>query len=159
VPLLLWRSDPQRVVVAIDRSPTGDEEQENLFNNPVDEPSDLNSLVVLERRQDMSERLIFADRAFFITMIWVLFLVSLPIVQIGVSFWGKGLTDPQFITVVTTTTAGVFGFWLLVGRYLYQKGGSSEPNGYSTTRKVPSSELTVKFSPVDASPEEPSKPV
>lgn len=39
---------------------------------------------------------------------------------------GEGLDDPQFITVVTTTTASVFGFWFLVGRYLFPSNGKNK---------------------------------
>lgn len=107
-------------IIVLDRTPTGEEEEEYLFGNPVENPADLNAkLDHAERVQDMGERKKFADRAFAITVLWVLFLIALPIVQMVFSFWGKGLTDAQFVTVVTTTTAAVFGFWMLVGRYLF----------------------------------------
>lgn len=107
-------------IIVLDRTPTGREEEEYLFDNPVEEPSDLNAkLDQAERVQDMGERKKFADRAFAITVLWVLFLIALPFVQMLFSIWGVGLTDSQFVTVVTTTTAAVFGFWLLVGRYLF----------------------------------------
>lgn len=116
--LRIWRSN-KKLTLLLDDSPTGREEEENLFANPINKPTDLNSLILHERTQDMGERIFFADRAFFLTFIWVIFLVVLPFVQMIFSIWGKGLSDSQFITVVTTTTTSVFGFWYLVGRYLF----------------------------------------
>lgn len=93
-----------------------------LFDNPVEEQVDLNAkLDHDERVQDMAERKKFADRAFAITVLWVVFLIALPFIQMFFSIFGVGLSDAQFVTVVTTTTAAVFGFWLLVGRYLFPK--------------------------------------
>lgn len=107
-------------LIVLDRTPTGTEEEEFLFENPVDEPVDLNAkLDHAERLQDMGERRKFSDRAFAITVIWVAFLIVLPFVQMIFSAFGSGLSDAQFVTVITTTTAAVFGFWLLVGRYLF----------------------------------------
>ena len=110
----------QGQLVVLDRTPTGDEEEAYLFDNPVEEQIDLNDkLDHAERIQDMAERKKFASRAFAVTVVWVLFLIALPFVQMFFSIWGIGLTDAQFVTVVTTTTTAVFGFWLLVGRYLF----------------------------------------
>jgi hypothetical protein len=122
--LHLWRSELRSVVI-LDESPTGEEEEENLFNHPISKPTDLNQVIFHERIQDMGERKIFADRAFLITLVWVGFLILLPLGQVGISFWGKGLDDAQFITVVTTTTGSVFGFWYLVGRYLFPGNGKN----------------------------------
>jgi hypothetical protein len=117
--LKLWREDETNKVV-LENTPTGAEEEENLFANPVADPRELNHQILAERKQDMSERVIYADRAFYVTLIWVIFLVALTALQMVFSFWDAGLSDAQFVTVVTTTTASVFGFWLLVGRYLHR---------------------------------------
>lgn len=107
-------------LLVLDRTPTGQEEEEFLFDNPVDDPADLNArLEHAERLQDMGERRKFSDRAFAVTVVWVLFLITLPVLQMFFSIWGVGLTDAQFVTVITTTTSAVFGFWYLVGRYLF----------------------------------------
>lgn len=107
-------------LISLDRTPTGQEEEEYLFDDPVDDPTDLNSLLdSAERIQDMGERKKYANRAFAITVLWVGFLIVLPLLQMIFSIFGTGLTDAQFVTVITTTTAAVFGFWLLVGRYLF----------------------------------------
>lgn len=118
--LTLWRPRVRKDKLLLDFSPTGEEEEANLFDRGVNDPSDLNEVILKERVQDMSERIFYADRAFLVTLVWVVFLVALTFTQTAVSFWDKGLSDAQFITVVTTTTASVFGFWLLVGKYLHR---------------------------------------
>ena len=127
--LKLWRNDNTDVVV-LDTTPTGEEEDQNLFNNPVSSPTDLNAQILNERRQDMSERLIFADRAFLVTLLWMGFLAALTLIQIIVSFWDSGLSDVQFGAVVTTTSASVFGYWYLVGKYLHR---GAQPDNSPTT--------------------------
>ncbi len=63
--------------------------------------------------------------------LWVTFLISVTIFQMLLRIFGTGLHDGEFIAVVTTTTASVFGFWWLVGRYLFpappEKNNDSEP--------------------------------
>lgn len=120
--LQIWRSK-KKAEVLLDETPSGEEEEIHLFNNPIDRPTDLNEVILRERLQDMGERIIFADRAFLLAFLWVVFLIALPILQMFFSIWGKGLTDIQFSTVITTTTASVFGFWYLVGRYLFPNSG------------------------------------
>lgn len=118
--LTLWRERVKKDKLLLDFSPTGEEEEANLFNEGVVDPSDLNEVILKERMQDMSERIYYADRAFLVTLIWVFFLVGLTFAQMLASIWNHGLSDAQFVTVVTTTTASVFGFWLLVGNYLHR---------------------------------------
>jgi hypothetical protein len=125
VHLRIWRSK-KKPELLLDLTPTGQEEEENLFDTPVNQPTDLNEQILRERVQDMGERIIFADRAFLLALIWVVFLVILPVLQLIFSIWGKGLSDVQFSTVITTTTASVFGFWYLVGRYLFPNNGTSK---------------------------------
>jgi hypothetical protein len=119
VRLHLWR--PKKPRLLLDLSPTGEQEERNLFDNPVENPIDLNTVLIRERLQDMGERVLYADRAFVITIVWVAFLIAFPFVQmIGVRE-NFALSDAAFITVTTTTTASIFGFWLLVGQYLYYR--------------------------------------
>jgi hypothetical protein len=51
-------------------------------------------------------------------------------------FWlnakGVGLDRYQFITLITTTSGSVFGFWLLVGRYLFGRSSIDPSNAAST---------------------------
>jgi hypothetical protein len=123
--LRLSRERTDKQTLFLDEDPSGREEEFYLFSQAVDDPRDINDVILRERMQDMSERIIFADRAFFVTMIWVWFLVALTLLQVIVSFWERGLSDAQYVTVVTTTTASGFGFWLLVGKYLHRNQNSS----------------------------------
>lgn len=113
--------------ILLDDTPSGIAEEEQLFEREVIDQADLNDIILHERRQDMAERKLFADRAYFITKVWIWFLVGLSATQIAVSFWHVGLTNAQFVTVVTTTTTSVLGFWFLVGKYLHQTRRAEEP--------------------------------
>ena len=115
--LRLWPHKKPRLL--LDPSPTAEEEERNLFDNPVHNPKDLNEVILRERVQDMDQRIIFADRAFVVTLVWIVFLVTFPFAQMVATLYGVALSDAAFIAVITTTTASVFGYWLLVGRYLF----------------------------------------
>lgn len=67
----------------------------------------------------MKERIRYANNAYGITQAWIGFLIVITIMQFSLKPLGMGLSDAAFITVFTTTTASIFGFWLLVGRYLF----------------------------------------
>jgi len=72
------------------------------------------------KEQDIKERKNFARKAFLITTIWVVFLFMVIGAEIAFhAFKLEALTEKEFITVVTSTTASIFGFWVLVGRYLF----------------------------------------
>lgn len=71
--------------------------------------------------QDMGERKRYANHAYAITQAWVGFLIVVTIAQMALKPLGMDLETPEYITFVTTTTASVFGFWLLVGNYLFRK--------------------------------------
>jgi hypothetical protein len=70
-------------------------------------------------RQDIDERKTFADRAFGITIIWIVFLLILTLCQFFLRKFEFGLSPLEFNIVFSTTTASVFGFWFLVGKYLF----------------------------------------
>lgn len=123
--LKLWREKPNNGLY-LDTTPTGGEEERFLYGQEVEDPRDLNAVVILERIQDMDERKLYADRAFAITLVWVFFLVGITVAQFFKGVFG--LSDAQFVTVVTTTTASVFGFMFLVGRYLHRQNGENDDN-------------------------------
>ena len=56
---------------------------------------------------------------------WVGFLIVLTMAQFLLKPLNYGLGQAEFIAVVTTTTASVFGFGFLVGNFYFPKGGSS----------------------------------
>ena len=70
-------------------------------------------------RQDIEERKRFANRAFGITLTWIIFLIMLTIVQFFLKKYGFGLTALEFNVVFSTTTGSVLVFWYLVGKYLF----------------------------------------
>ncbi|MEI6946614.1 hypothetical protein V9K67_05385 [Paraflavisolibacter sp. H34] len=64
----------------------------------------------------------YAELIFAITVIW-LFIILMIVIQCG-----KGtlrLSDAVLITLITTTTASVFGFFLLVVNYYFNKDKST----------------------------------
>lgn len=71
--------------------------------------------------QDIRERKRFAIHAVRFTKSWICFLIIVTFIQQFLGIWHAGLSDGEFIAVVTTTTVSVLGFWLLVGRYLFPK--------------------------------------
>jgi hypothetical protein len=98
-------------------NPTGEDERQNIFES---EQEKLRRLSNLSFEQDINERKRYARRSYKITKYWVWFLMAMSVAQLLTrSIWGRGLQTPEFITVITTTTGSVFGFWWLVGRYLF----------------------------------------
>lgn len=71
--------------------------------------------------QDRLERKRYANHAYGITQTWIGFLIVVTILQMALRPFNIHLETPEYITFVTTTTASVFGFWLLVGNYLFRK--------------------------------------
>lgn len=103
--------------VQLDRTPTGGEESD-FFRNEAERAA---KIANDSNSQDMGERKRYADNAYGITQAWIGFLIVMTMAQFTLRPLGMGLSDPAFITVFTTTTASIFGFWLLVGQYLFRK--------------------------------------
>jgi hypothetical protein len=102
--------------VQLDRTPTGGEETEFFLNEAERAAKIAND----SNHQDMGERKRYADNAYGITQAWIGFLIVMTIAQFSLKPIGMGLSESAFITVFTTTTASIFGFWLLVGNYLFR---------------------------------------
>jgi hypothetical protein len=77
--------------------------------------------------QDINERRKFASRSFRLTYVWIIFIILSTITQFILNAIGRGLPVPDFIALITTTSATVFGFWLLVGRYLFPSAAVKQP--------------------------------
>lgn len=117
--------------VFLDPSPTSSEEEKALFLNAEQRRQYqlLNRKRELENQQferDVGNREQFAERAYGLTQSWIGFLFVLTICQFSLKGMLPGLSDTEFITVFTTTTASVFGFWILVGRYLFKPHDAAE---------------------------------
>lgn len=102
--------------VEVDRTPTAEEEATETFANAEERAKHIRNQSDL---QDMTERRRYAEYAYGITQAWIGFLIVLTICQFSLKPLDMGLGHDEFIVVFTTTTASVFGFWLLVGRYLF----------------------------------------
>jgi hypothetical protein len=76
--------------------------------------------------QDITERRKYAGYSFALTCVWVGFIIFSTIAQFTLKAVGKGLDQAEFITLITTTTGSVLGFWLLVGRYLFRSPSMSQ---------------------------------
>lgn len=100
----------------VEKNPTPQEEADDLLDP---EGRRAKRLKNDSDEQDMRERSRYAGYAYGITQAWVGFLIVLTFAQLCLKPLGLGLSKEEFITVFTTTTASVFGFWLLVGRYLF----------------------------------------
>lgn len=104
-------------VVDIDSTPTALEEADELFT-----PEAKAKVLANESdEQDIRERIRYADHAYGITQAWIGFLMVITTCQFALKPYGFGLEPNVFIAVFTTTTAAVFGFWLLVGQYLFHR--------------------------------------
>lgn len=79
-----------------------------------------------EMNQILSHREKFAEHAYGITQTWIGFLIVLTICQFFLKKFGYGLDYKEFIAVFTTTTAAVFGFGILVGKFLFPTNGQSK---------------------------------
>jgi hypothetical protein len=93
----------------LDDTPTGEEELEDDF-------ADLRHRSL---SQDISERKLFAERAYCITKTWMFFLIVVTTLQFFLRKYGFGLSGTEFNVVFSTTTASILIFWYLVGRYLF----------------------------------------
>lgn len=100
-------------LVDVDQTPTSGEEGA-FFESP-------ERLASRSEAQDISERKRYADNAYGITQAWIGFLIVLTIAQMALKPYGLTLESAAFITVFTTTTASIFGFWALVGQYLFRR--------------------------------------
>jgi hypothetical protein len=112
----------------LSENPSGEAEREYFKS---DEEKESDRLYNLSYQQDIQQRKKYAIRSYRITLIWVIFLISVSVSQLALKgIAGRGLEQAEFITVVTTTTGSVFGFWWLVDSYLFpsQRGRPSVPS-------------------------------
>jgi hypothetical protein len=107
--------EPSEEIIQADAEPTGVKEAEAFAGRRLEAQT-------AQLEQNVRERRRFAMRAYRMAQLWICFLIIVVILQIFLRIFGSGLHDKEFITVVTTTTGTVFGFWWLVGRYLFPPG-------------------------------------
>jgi cytosine/uracil/thiamine/allantoin permease len=122
---------PEQPIVEFDTAPTGEREAAEFSTEEERQRLRIRSLA-----QYIRERRRYAIAAYRVTRSWVCFLITISVLQLGARMFGRGLETAEFIAVVTSTTASVFGFWWLVGRYLFATGVSlpeRPPSGSSST--------------------------
>ena len=105
--------------------PKSNEEKKSVSNQDPAEPTVPSQGIVDDRaRQDNAESRIYAERAYNIVFIWIVFLFAIILMQFFMKKLGYGLEREEFIAVVGSLTASMFGFWYLVGRHLFPVQGS-----------------------------------
>ncbi len=105
--------------IFLDKEPSGKEEEEKLFEIPLADPTGVIPIGERETQQNMDERIKFSKRAFCLVYKWTCFIFTLTFVEMICSFWNKGLSNTEFVAIVTSTTTTVFGLPFFVGRYLF----------------------------------------
>lgn len=103
-------------VIVISQNPSPVEEERDL---EADHEKLRKKLSNQQYAQDIRERRKYALYAYKITKNWACALICVVIFQMILSICDKGLSDASFIAVITTTTTSMFGFWWLVGKYLF----------------------------------------
>lgn len=101
--------------IEIDPNPTPEEEARVGFGDPVTER---NRILNKYLEEDQKERKGYSKYAFRMTCGWISFLILIAFIQICLH---KGLTQTEFVAVMTTTTASIFANWYLVGKYLFYR--------------------------------------
>lgn len=107
-------------IINIDPNPTPEREAEKDFS---DLDLSRKKLSNKQYEQNIRERKRYGLYAYRITRTWVRALIFFVFAQMALRMFGAGLEASEFITLVTTTTASVFGFWWLVGKYLFGSDG------------------------------------
>ncbi len=104
----------------IDETPSGPEEEWH-FEHPLAHVSETDTRDALENHDyslDIEGKEDFRKFAKRVGWGWTLLLVIVVLAQ-GFDFIPFTLKTEEFIAVVTTTTASIFGLTYVVGRYLY----------------------------------------
>jgi len=110
-------------IIVVDQNPTPEKEAKTEFSDPETHRRLLSNRQIEE---NIVERKKYGLYSSILAISWMIFIVIVVIAQFVARLYGAGLRPEEFIAVVTTTTASVFGFWYLVGRYLFPKEGSGE---------------------------------
>lgn len=130
------RSEPPNGVAAtgyvpVDRSPTAFEEFQAFDQPTIYDPAEWPDPEVQARllknadyRNDILEKKKFAKHAYRLNRIWIFFLIGVTVLQ-GTHLFGFHVDRWGFRTIFVSTTASVFGFALLVGKYLFPSNGRS----------------------------------
>ena len=94
--------------------PSAEEERLQVFKeDDIDQRSKLH---------DLQARVTYTAYAKWTTIGWIVFVMALSTAQLAVRASGlQALDTIEFVAVVSTTTAAVFGLWSLVAKYLFPR--------------------------------------
>ncbi len=108
--------------VDLEKAPTPEEEREEFKTDDERKAEEVIALKLKNNqfKDDMAARRKYAGRAYTVTLFWLFSLILFVLLQY-IKPCGWQLTEVEFVTVVTTTTASVFGFWMLVLNYLFKR--------------------------------------
>jgi len=109
--------DPDQMIVPEEPTVEGDRKQ---FTTPEEHAKHLENE---QFSQDMGERKRYALMTFVITGGWVLFIMIVTLLEMKLSIFQAdtdwGLTETQYVTLITASTTAVLGMWGFVGAYLF----------------------------------------
>jgi len=109
--------------------------EENFFSKIDDEDIRKKKILNDGLAQDNDLRFDYAEKAYSLVQTWVGFTIVLICCQFGLKRFGFYLEKEEFIAVVISLTGTMFGFWMLVGRYLFPNGGTRPNNSKSPKSK------------------------
>lgn len=116
-------------LLPLDKSPDPEKEARE-FETPEERKRHLHNENLA---QDIIERRKYSQRSFNLTCVWVGFIIMSTVAQFVLNAIHRGIDRYQFITLITTTTGSVFGFWLIVGRYLFRSIPEDGPAAASSS--------------------------
>jgi hypothetical protein len=99
-------------IIVVDQNPTPEKEAKTEFTDHEIHRRHLSNIQIA---QNIGERKKYGRYSSILAISWMIFLILVVIAQFVARLYGAGLHPEEFIAVVTTTTASVFGFWYLVG--------------------------------------------
>lgn len=70
-------------------------------------------------RQDRDERKSYASKLYWLVLIWLVVILFILVLQ-GLRKFSFQLSDVVLVTLITTTTANVAAFFLVVVQYLFR---------------------------------------
>lgn len=102
--------------IAANRNPTPEDEK-TQFRNAEEIHSD--KLDNKEKEDNLKARTDYADKAYNLVWFWSACIIFVTFMQFLGKSSGNSLHHTSFIALIVSTTGLMFGFWALVGRYLF----------------------------------------
>ncbi len=123
----LWGFDPgppdDDEFIDADRNPSPEKEARDLRNPEEIESSKLDNQ---EKKDNLKARADYAEKAYRLVWTWTSCVMIITLVQFIAKSSGNALHHSSFIALVVSTSGLMFGFWALVGRYLFPQSPKSK---------------------------------